>query len=125
MQHNEVYINKYGIIEIHVVGDQTVKTVNAMGDGVRKLAQELRDAAKPVLVLDVLDQMGQVPPEARRQVVAIAKEVVFVRAAMVGKSPVLRLGANLILRAIGKGGMVKYFEDYAVAVEWLLVAVEP
>jgi hypothetical protein len=117
---NEVFLDDdSNIITIKVIGDQTAATVIAMGNDVYKLIDKQRAAGKPVLVLDVLLQIGQVPPEAREQVVAIAKKADYDKAAMLGKGAVLRLGANLILRAVGKGNKVKYFENYDAAIIWL------
>lgn len=117
---NEVFLNQDGIIEIKVVGDQTAASVREMGKVISQLAEECRDRKQPVVILDDLRQMGAVPPEGRKTVVELGKTLDYDKIAMVGNGSVLRLGANLMLRATGKSHKVKYFEDYALAVTWLL-----
>jgi stage II sporulation SpoAA-like protein len=119
-KENRVFLNEHDIIEIHVVGAQTVKSITKMGDEVEKLMSKLRIDDKPVLILDLLVYMGDVPPEGRKKVVELAKELHYDKAAMVGDSAVLRLGANLMLRATGRGDKIRYFEDYREATDWLL-----
>jgi hypothetical protein len=63
--------------------------------------------------------IGKVPPAARKKVVERAKNIDYDKLAFVGNATILRLGANLILRAIGRGDKVKYFDDYGTAVVWL------
>jgi len=119
MQSNKVYTNGHGVIEIEVIGSQTVASIDAMGEEVLRLVNEYRKAGKPVLVLDNLFQMGEVPTEGRQRVVALGKEIDYDKLAMVGSSGMLRLGANLMLHAVGKADKVKYFDDYDAAVHWL------
>lgn len=120
MQDNKVFINDKGIIEIHVVGDQTIDSVQAMGDRAYELAEEQRAAGKRAVILDNLMQMGTVPKEARKLVVELAKSDKYDKLAMLGSDKVLRLGANLMLQATGRGNHVKYFEDPDACVAWLL-----
>jgi hypothetical protein len=120
MTANKVFLNNQGIIEIHVVGDQTVLTIRAMGLKTEKLIEKLRAENKQVLVLDVLLEMGNVPPEGRKSVVKLATELDYDKAAMLGSSAALRLGANLMLRATGRNETAKYFENREDAVIWLL-----
>ncbi|HSX04953.1 MAG TPA: hypothetical protein VLF69_00600 [Candidatus Saccharimonadales bacterium] len=120
MHQNKVFINEDGIIEICVIGDQTVDSVQAMGDRTMVLAAKQTAAGKPALILDNLLQMGMVPAEARKRVVDLVKSNDYDKLAMLGNDPVLRFGANLILQATGKGSRVKYFEDRSKCIEWLL-----
>jgi UDP-N-acetylmuramyl pentapeptide synthase len=120
MQNNKVFINEQGIIEICVVGDQTVDSVQAMGDRSLTLGRDQKMAGKPVLILDNLLEMGDVPAEARKLVVNLIKSTEYDRFAMLGADSLLRFGANLILQATGKGKRVKYFEDREACLAWLL-----
>jgi UDP-N-acetylmuramyl pentapeptide synthase len=120
MQNNRVFINEQGIIEIQVVGDQTVESVQVMGDKALALAREQQTKGNSVLLLDNLLEMGTVPAEARRRVADLIKSNDYDRLAMLGRGSVLRFGANLILQATGKGSKVKYFEDRAACTAWLL-----
>jgi hypothetical protein len=116
---NEVFVNSDGIIEIKVVGDQTVSSVEDMGKAIEACIEELQTASKPVLLLDDLLEMGTVPPEARKIVVELGKKLNYEKLAFVGRSDLLRFGSNLILQAIGKGSKLKYFDDREEAIEWL------
>jgi hypothetical protein len=116
---NKVYLNKHNCIEILVNGDQTAETVQIMADQAVKLGNVQRAAGNPVLILDNLTQIGAVPPDARKRVVELAKSLQYDKLAMLGKGTAIRLGANLMLQAIGKGRRVKYFDNYDKAIEWL------
>jgi hypothetical protein len=116
---NKVLVNTEGIIEIHVVGDQTRSSVQAMGDEAKKLATKLRAEHKPALVLDNLLAIGAVPAEARRLVVALVKSSDYDKLAMLGSGALIKLGANLILQATGRGGQVRYFDKETEALSWL------
>jgi hypothetical protein len=116
---NKVFINSDEIIEIMVVGDQTVASVQAMGDQTFALAKQQQTAGKPVRIIDNLLQMGAVPAEARKLVVELVKSNDYDKLAMLGNNAILRFGANLILQATGKGAQVKYFEDREACVAWL------
>ena len=117
---NEVYVTDDGIIEIHVVGDQTAASVRAMAEVARALAGDCRAAGRPVLIIDNLLCIGQVPQEARQVVVEYGKLIDYDRLAMVGDNPLLRLGSNLLIRAVGKGARLRYFDDARAAQRWLL-----
>jgi hypothetical protein len=117
---NKVFINSDEIIEIMVVGDQTVASVQAMGDQTFALAKQQQTAGKPVRIIDNLLQMGAVPAEARKLVVELVKSNDYDKLAMLGNNAILRFGTNLILQATGKGAQVKYFEDREACVAWLL-----
>lgn len=112
-------MNKHGIVEIIVNGDQTVESVQAMGAEALHLVHEQRAAGKPALLLDNLTRMGKVPPEARKRVVELARDDGYDKLAMVGSNAALKLAANLLLQAIGKSRNIKYFDDYDKAVKWL------
>jgi hypothetical protein len=117
---NKVFLNERDIIEIHVVGDQTVTSIDAMVSAVEKLIKQRRAAKEPVLIMDVLLHMGKVPPEGRRRVVQWTKVLDYDKAVMLGSNPVLRVGANLMLRASGRGDKARYFENFDDAMHWLL-----
>lgn len=117
---NQVFLNKQDIIEIHVVGDQTPASIMEMGETASKLATRQRKRGKPVLVIDNLLQIGVVSPEGRQMVVHYGKIIDYDRLAMLGNNAMLRVGANLLLQAIGKGKQLHYFESEAAAVNWLL-----
>ncbi|HSX35176.1 MAG TPA: STAS/SEC14 domain-containing protein [Candidatus Saccharimonadales bacterium] len=117
---NKVYLDSAGIINIDVIGDQTVESVEQMGKHIEGLITEQRRLGKPSLVLDNLLQMGNVGAEARQMVVDLAKRMDYDRAAMVGKGGLMKFGTNLMLRATGRSYRTKYFEDIAEAKHWLL-----
>lgn len=120
MQNNQVFINDQGIIEIHVVGDQTVDSVEAAGGRARDLALEQLKAGKRAMILDNLLLMGSVPVEARKKAVDLVRSSDYDKFAMLGSDRVVRFGANLMLQATGRGSHVKYFQDYDMCVAWLL-----
>lgn len=120
MQHNKVFINDDGAVEILVVGDQTVESVQVMGRQALELSRQAQRSGKPALILDNLLQIGTVPAEARRLVVELIKSNDYDRLAMLGSDTLLRFGSNLMLQATGKGQRVKYFDDRDKCIAWLL-----
>jgi len=120
MTKNKVFVTNEGIVEIQVTGDQTVESVQAMGDRALELATQQQAAGKPALILDNLLAMGAVPAEARKLVVDLVKSNDYDKLAMLGSDPMLKFGANLLLQATGKGERVKYFENRDKCVAWLL-----
>lgn len=119
MKDNKVFINKHGMIEIKVRGDQTVASVQAMGDEAVRLAAGLREKNQPALVLDNLLEMGDVPVQARRRVAELVHSSAYDKLAMLGSGTLLKLGANLILQASGRGKYVRYFDNRTEAINWL------
>ena len=117
---NKVFRNSLGIIEIHVVGDQDDASVREMAEAAIRLAAACRQADEPVLILDNLLQIGEVPPSARQVVVDYGKKMDYDRLAMLGNHPLLRLGTNLLITAVGKGSRIRYLDDEAAALRWLL-----
>src|SRR6185312_1883357 len=109
----------HGFVEIKVRGDQTVASVQAMGDEAVRLAAELRSNKRPALILDNLLEMGNVPVEARRRVAELVKSSEYDRLAMLGSGTLLKIGANLILQAAGRGKYVRYFDSRTAATKWL------
>jgi UDP-N-acetylmuramyl pentapeptide synthase len=117
---NQVFINKHGVIEIKVCGDQTVSSVQAMGDEAIRLATKIRQSHQPALILDNLLEMGEVPVEARKRVAELVKSSDYDKLAMLGSGTLLKLGANLILQATGRGAHVRYFDNRTEAIDWLM-----
>ncbi len=115
---NKVFLNQ-DVIEIRVVGDQTVQSVERMGRDTSRLLSEQRQAGKSCLVLDNILEIGQVDVDARKLVVDLAKRFDYDRLALLGKGSLLRFGTNLMLRATGKAYKMRYFDDRAQAIKWL------
>ncbi len=119
MYVNKVFVNRAGLLEIYVCGDQTEATVREMGEKLGYYIRQLRETGKPVLVLDNLVAMGETTSEARRTVARLARTMDFDRCAMLGNgSAPMRYGTNLMLRAIGRAN-VRYFGNLESAVKWL------
>ena len=117
---NRIFLNEEGLIEVHVVGDQTQESVQEMGDIIKELLAKLTKQGKPRLVLDDLKAMGDVTADGRQRVVDLAKTLDYDKIAMVGNgNKLLRLGTNLMLQATGRGAKLKYFDERDKAVEWL------
>lgn len=116
---NKVFINESAIVECRVIGDQTAQNVEKMGREIEILLLKLKEQRKPPLLLDDIRQMGQVPPKARNIVITLGKTLPYDRLAMLGSGGLLRLGANLLLRAMGKSRRVRYFSDANQALSWL------
>lgn len=119
MAANDVTLREDGIIEIKVVGMQNAASVELMGRKTGVLITKLRAQGKPALVLDNLQQMGDVDSAGRNMVVELGKKLDFDRVAMVGKGGLVRIGANLILHATGRAEKVKYFDSIEEAMQWL------
>ncbi len=116
---NKVYVNSDEVIEIEVIGDQNVASVELMGREINTLITQMKAVGKPCLLLDNLLQIGKVGPEARRKVVELAERLDYDRAAMLGQGGVMRFGANLMLRATGKTYKIQYFDSREQAIKWL------
>jgi hypothetical protein len=119
MANNHVFLNGEEIIEIVTEGSQTVASIEHMGREVDNLITEQKASGKPALILDNLLQLGPVEADGRKLVVELAKQLDYDRAAMLGKGGIMRLGTNLMLRAVGKSYKLRYFDDRAKAVAWL------
>lgn len=119
MKDNKVTLNKDGFIEIIVVGDQTASSIVAMGEAIQTNSKLLIEQQKPVLLLDDIRQIGKVPPEGRKAVVALGKTLTYKKLAMLGKPGLIRFGANLLIRAMGQATKAKYFDQYDRAIAWL------
>src|SRR5436309_3283060 len=102
MGKNHIFLNDEGIIEIVTEGAQTVDSIEHMGRTVNGLITAQRAAGKPAFILDNLLQLGPVDIEGRKLVVELSKRLDYDRAAMLGKGGIMRLGTNLMLRAVGK-----------------------
>lgn len=117
----KVFLAKDGYIEIDVIGDQNVASVELMGRQVDTLVTQQKALGKPALVLDNLLEMGNVDADARKLVVELGKRLDYDRLALVGKGgPIMRFGTNLMLRATGRAYKLKYFENRDDAIKWLL-----
>ena len=119
---NEVLINRRGIIEIKVRGDQTVASVQAMGDEAMQLAAQLIKAHQRVLILDNLLEIGEVPIEAVTRVMELVRASNYEKLAMLGNQQLIKIGANLIFYAAGRGKSVRYFDNRTKAIQWLEAA---
>lgn len=118
MSKNKVWLSSDDIIMIDVVGDQNAASVELMGREVSVFITRLRGRRKPVCILDSLLEMGKVDPKGRALVVELGKQLHYDRLAMLGTSGVLRIGANLMLRAINKSN-IRFFTNRDAALEWL------
>jgi hypothetical protein len=117
---NKVFLNPDDIIEIEVVGDQTLDSVERMGRQASGLLSELRSLGKPCRVLDNLLQMGKVDAPARRLVVELSRQLDYDKLAMLGKGGgIMRFGTNLMLRASGRSYKIRYYDDRIQALSWL------
>ncbi len=116
---NNVFINDDDVIEIQVSGDQTKHTVATMGEKIERCIQQLKLEAKPALLLDDVRTIQKVTTSGRSAVVELGKKLSYDKLAFLGRPGIMRLGANLIFRAIGKSGQMHYFEDRDKAIKWL------
>lgn len=120
---NSVILNKDGIVEITVVGDQSARTVATMVDQCRNLLEEIGKKGKKQLILDDIVGLGVTDIEARRAVAKAAHDLPYARCVLLGDgSTWMRVATNLLLHGVGMGGKVRYFEDREKATKWLLSA---
>jgi UDP-N-acetylmuramyl pentapeptide synthase len=90
-----------------------------MGDEAVRLCAELRKAKQRALILDNLLEVGDVPVAARRRVAELVRSSKYDKLAMLGAGALLKLAANLILQATGRGKSVRYFDNRTDAIKWL------
>lgn len=118
---NSVELNDEGFIEVRVVGDQNYASVTSMGLQTKRLLEKLSAQDKPLRILDDITKLGNSDIKARKTVADLAQSLTYERIAMLGDgSVVMRVGTNLLLRAVGKGKRIKYFENRHKAIKWLL-----
>lgn len=120
MAKNNFLLNDNGIIEVTTTGDRTASLIQSSATQIFAFVAGLRKAGKPILILNDVSQMGELPPEALKIFAEITKNADFDRFAMTGSDPTLKLGVTLVAQAIGKPGKLQYFETYDEAAEWLL-----
>jgi len=119
MAANKVTLRDDNIIEVRVAGIQNAASVDLMGREIKTMLVNLRAHGLPGLVLDDVRELGEVDSAGRKLVVDLGKQLDYDRLAMLGNSGLLRLGSNLLLRAIGRSGKIRYFVDHEQAVAWL------
>jgi UDP-N-acetylmuramyl pentapeptide synthase len=119
MAQNNFFMNDTGIIEIITTGDRTASLIQSSARKIFKFTAELRKEGKPVLILNDISQMGELPPEAHKIFADITRAADYDRFALVGNDNIMRLGANLIAQAIGKSDKLKYFDSHDQATAWL------
>jgi UDP-N-acetylmuramyl pentapeptide synthase len=123
MTENNFFLNDTGVIEIITTGDRTASLVQSSAQKIFAFAKQLRAAGKPVLILNDISAMGEVPLEAHKIFADIAHEADYDRFALLGADNIVRLGANLIAQSIGKPDSLKYFDDRDQALAWLAAFV--
>jgi UDP-N-acetylmuramyl pentapeptide synthase len=119
MAQNNFFMNDTGIIEIITTGDRTASLIQSSAQKIFDFAAELRKENKPVLILNDISQMGELPPEAHKVFADITRAADYDRFALVGNDNIMRLGANLIAQATGKSEKFKYFDSHDRAIAWL------
>jgi hypothetical protein len=63
----------------------------------------MRDVGESTQILDNLTQIGAVTAEARQLVMALVKSTDYDKLALLGRGSLIKLAANLILHAAGRG----------------------
>jgi hypothetical protein len=118
---NEVKLRPDGIIEIAMVGNQNVESITQMGEQAQALLEYQKSNGKPLLILDDITKLGKTEIAARRVATDLVSKLTYDRGSILGDGSLLmRMGANIILRVIGTNQTIRYFEDRARAVAWLL-----
>jgi hypothetical protein len=117
---NKIYLDEDKLIVVEVVGDQTPDSVELMGKEVQVFIDKLKKSGWPVLILDDLTKMGYTSSYTRSIVSDLAKSLSFKKVAMHGSGVMMKYGASFIIRALGQGDKIKYFDDLNAAKSWLL-----
>jgi|GEM_PF-676306 len=120
MAQSNFFLNDTGVIEIITTGDRTAELLQDSAKKLFEFARQLREAGKPVLILNDISAMGDFPPEAHRTFADIARAADYDRFALLGSNNIVRLGANLIAQSIGKADSLKYFDNRSKALHWLI-----
>lgn len=116
---NRVYVNEDDVVELVVVGNQTVESINKMGEEAGRLGRQQWADGKPSLFLDNLFDVGKVGPSGMRTVIHLGKTLKYDKLAMVSNKRAIIATSNVVLRAIGKLGEVRFFDNREDAVKWL------
>lgn len=116
----DVFTNQAGIVEAHPTGELTEETVHHLAKRINEELATCRRDGRPAVVLDVLLQMTDISVPARQLMVEYFKDMDFDKLAILGTGTFYRLGANLVIQAVGKETAMEYFDDHDKAVKWLL-----
>lgn len=114
---NQVFMDE-NIIHAIADGDQTSSTVKFIKQGIIKLVQERRKQNKLVLVMGEFTEIKHHDSAARKEAIGIFNSD-YDKFAVCGRSPFIRTVASFIIKAVGKGSVVKIFDTKEKAVGWL------
>ncbi|HEX2021308.1 MAG TPA: hypothetical protein VHH36_01235 [Candidatus Thermoplasmatota archaeon] len=119
MSQNRVYLGSDGFIHNEYEGDQDYGSVKLVeGESVR-LAEGLRAAGRPVLILADLRRMGKSDPSSRRAAREALDMHVYDRCAIAGGNVFLRHLANFIIMASRRAKDVRFLDTPEEAAAWL------
>jgi hypothetical protein len=105
-------------IRQRVVGDMDAEGFKRLDDQTVKLAEQLRDPQRVMILFDA-SEAGRASFQARRSMIQTLQRPLLGRIAVFGAKPVGRLMIRFILRVSGVK-KIRFFDDERQAIEWLL-----
>jgi len=111
-----VFLDSEGLIHNDYVGAQTAETVQTVVDETGPLIERLRAQRRPVLILVDASKITHQDAGARRVASAALVHWSFNKIAVFGAKRYIRYVAMLIIKALGKGATMGYFETREQAV---------
>lgn len=117
----DAFLDKNGILNIAVVGDQDENSIRKLATTFKQQAAPLREQKKKVLVLSHLENIGSHSAQARKYATELLKELDYDRIAIVdSKSAMMKYFINFLIYCSGTHQKVQFFNNLDYARKWLL-----
>jgi hypothetical protein len=120
MEKNTVKLLDTNIIYVEKVGRQTARSMIKLFEEVSRLAVELRNAGRPVLILSNATQEGPMDKETQQASTGVGLHLIFDKSATYGSSAALHKTREKMISNSNLSGKVADFNTREEAEKWLL-----
>jgi hypothetical protein len=117
--NNTVILNNLGYVETRYVGDQSVASVQQVLATTDELVEHLRSIKEPALLLTDFSDLGKNTPALRQMVINWTRRADYDYIAVYGASVFIKHLTRLVVMALGKDKLIRYFNTREEAVSWL------
>lgn len=116
---NQIFINAKNLVEAKYQGDQTEEDIASTYKQQLVLADQIARKGLPRNFLIDVSSLGKTTADSRKRAVEYIDKLEVNKLAVFGGNTFNRHLVNLILRAIGKTHLMKYFSSREEAEKWL------